>query len=247
MRKMQVTKKPRRSHHARVTDGLGRQIVRGSIGVGELLPADTELTARLSVSRTVLREALRTLSAKGMIESKQRIGTRVTDRRRWNLLDEEVIGWHVLEQAHHPDLFRQIVESRLVIEPVAAALAARRGQADHLNHIETALAEMISASADLDRYLKADILFHRAIYDSAGNELLGRMGNVLITALHLSHSLTSQVPDAIGRSLPLHVAVVDGIRRGSETAARRSMEKLIQCVVEDLEATLNCRLEIGPI
>ncbi len=237
----------RKSSHTRVTETLGRRIVRGSYPSGDLLPHEARLTVGLSVSRTILRESLRTLSAKGMIEARQRVGTRVTDRRRWNLLDEDVIGWHVLERRHHPDLFRQVVEARMVVEPVAAAMVAHRADARDVAAIEEALHRMTTAGADLTAYLDADVVFHRSIYDAAGNELLGQMGNVLIAALHLSHAVTSRVPDAIGRSLPLHVKLVEAIRRRSPAAARRATERLIRCVIEDLEATLGCTLEVGPL
>lgn len=225
-------------------DTLGQRIVRGAYPSGQTLPHEDELTEGLGVSRTILREALRTLAAKGMVRPRQRVGTLVTDRRDWDLLDADVIEWHACERRWQPDLFRQVSEARLVIEPAAAAMAATRGDRGAKTRIDRAMKCMLDARNDLPAYLSADIDFHRAIYDAAGNELLGQIGGVMVNALHLSHMVTSRTPDPIERSIPMHVAVTKAVRRGAGVSARRAMRRLVLAAIRDLEESLGCKINV---
>jgi DNA-binding FadR family transcriptional regulator len=244
---MRTKQTKKHSQHSRAANMLGRRIVGGTYPSGDVLPHEQDLIEGLGVSRTILREAMRTLAAKGMVEPRQRVGTRVTERRAWNLLDRDVITWHAQEHSHHPDLFREISEARLTIEPTMAALAAERGSGEALERIEASQQRMIEAEADLDAYLEADIGFHRAIYEAAHNEMLGQMGEVLLSALHLSHTVISHVPDPICRSISGHLEVATAIRNRSGVDAQRAMRELIEGVVTDLESTLHTRLSIESV
>lgn len=116
---------PMRNLHSQVLWQLGVAIVAGDYPEGTILPSDTELLQHFEVSRTVLREALKTLAAKGMIEARARIGTRVLPRRRWNLFDADVLAWH-FETGPDVEFLRSLSEIRIGIELESAALAALR-------------------------------------------------------------------------------------------------------------------------
>ena len=116
---------PARNLHSDVLWELGLAIVSGRYAEGEILPSDSELLDRFGVSRTVLREALKTLAAKGLIEARARIGTRVLPRNRWNLFDGDVLAWF-FELGPEVSFLRSLAEVRIGIEIEAAALAAER-------------------------------------------------------------------------------------------------------------------------
>ncbi|RMH11034.1 MAG: FadR family transcriptional regulator [Gammaproteobacteria bacterium] len=233
-----VNKTGQQSQHARVKHEVGLRIIRGVYPSGDLLPHEQDLIATLGVSRSVLREAMRTLAAKGLVEPKKRVGTRVTERDRWNLLDDDVIAWHAKAPERRKDMLRQVVEARRMIEPSAAMLAAKRRDPGGIQAVSDAMQGMIEAGTDLQAYLNADIEFHRSIYRACGNELIGQMGEILLGALRISHAVSSRVPKPIERSLPLHKSVANAIVRGSATTAYRAMTRLIESATEDLRATL---------
>src|SRR5688572_24032485 len=114
-----------RSHTSRVVNDLGLGIVTGQLSEGSLLPGDQELLTKYRVSRTVLREALKTLGAKGLVQARARVGTRVQPRAAWNLFDPDVLVWHA-EAGFRPEFLRHLAEIRMALEPEAAALAALR-------------------------------------------------------------------------------------------------------------------------
>ena len=119
---------PRRGLHGEVVHTIGLQIVGGTIQPGDPLPPEDELTSNLAVSRTVLREAVRVLAAKGLVEAKPKIGTRVRARSDWNILDPDVLSWRA-ETTNDRKLYEDTTEVRLAIEPLAARLAASRASA----------------------------------------------------------------------------------------------------------------------
>ncbi|RVK09569.1 FadR family transcriptional regulator, partial [Sinorhizobium medicae] len=119
------TQRGKRTSHRLVVDELGQAVVGGEFSVGDTLPGDTDLAARFNVSRTVLREAMKTLAAKGLVVPRARIGTRVLPKAHWNLFDSDVLTWHFGAGVDEKFL-RHVSEVRLALEPYAAALAARR-------------------------------------------------------------------------------------------------------------------------
>ncbi len=119
------TARKSRTSHAQVVDELGRAIVAGTYPVGSILPGDADLAQRFKVSRTVLRETMKTLAAKGMIVAKARVGTRVTEKNLWNMFDSEIIAWH-FDSGVTEEFLLQLYDIRLAFEPFAAGLAAER-------------------------------------------------------------------------------------------------------------------------
>src|SRR5437667_9243664 len=162
---------PRRGLHGAVVHKIGVQIVSGGLMPGEPVPTEEELTGELAVSRTVLREVVKVLAAKGLVEARPKTGTRVRERNDWNLLDPDVLAWR-LETAPDPLFFRDVIEVRRIIEPEAARLAAERATEEQIRELEETFREMEAASDDPDAYLAPDLRFHALILAACRNELL---------------------------------------------------------------------------
>ena len=154
-----------RSHTSRVVNELGRGIVTGQLPEGSLLPGDQELLTRDRVSRTVLREALKTLSAKGLVQARARVGTRVQPRGAWNLFDPDVLVWHA-EAGFRPEFLAHLAEIRMALEPEAAALAALRRTPANLDKINSWAEQMARPTISLDDFVRADLGFHLAVAEA---------------------------------------------------------------------------------
>lgn len=221
--------------HGRVVHAIGRRIVSGEIQPGDVLPLPTEMTA----SRTVLREAIKVLAAKGLVESRPRTGTRVRPRRTWNLLDPDVLAWQH-EGDPSPGFLRNLTEVRLIVEPSAAELAAARASAADRGAIADAFRDMERASlrggTDHEAFVAADIRFHRAILEACENDLLEQMSRVVYSALTLSFRTTSRLPGSAHASLPRHRAILAAIERRDPRGARRAMTGLVQTTARELAA-----------
>src|SRR6476659_8056400 len=164
---------PRRGLHGQVVHQVGVSIVRGELEPGELLPEDG-LVSEPSVSRTVVREAIKVLAGKGLVESRPKTGTRVRPRSDWNFLDPDVLSWRYAGGVSADDV-RALFELRRAIEPMSAALAAQRATPAQIAEIHAALAEMEAVSDDGDRFAKPDLVFHQTILRMTGNELIGSL------------------------------------------------------------------------
>ncbi|HEX7339820.1 MAG TPA: FadR/GntR family transcriptional regulator [Rhodanobacteraceae bacterium] len=217
---------PPRSLHGHVIHELGKRIVSGQIAPGDLLPREETLAEQMSVSRTALREAMKVLTAKGLIESRPKVGTRVRDPRYWQQLDADVLAWRC-ENLPTDDFIEKLIEMREVIEPAASAAAARHCDADQLARLETAYAAMADA-ADHEAWSAADLDFHEAILAATNNELMMSLFAVIETALGTFFVLSART--AAGQfkySLPHHELVLEAIRRRRPEAARRAMQRLV--------------------
>ncbi len=222
---------PRRGLHGQVVHDLGMSIVRGELEPGETLAMDEDTGA----SRTVLREAVKVLAAKGLVESRPKTGTRVRERRYWNLMDPDVLVWRLEADAGNTFLL-EVFEVRDVIEPAAAALAAERADPAEVEALEAAFAAMAEAVADLDRYVVADLRFHTIILEACHNELLAQIGSTLRAVFRVSFARTAEPPGSSARALPLHEAVVTAIRAGNAAGAEKAMRELIARTAASVEA-----------
>jgi len=209
-----------RNLHGQVVHELGRRIVGGACAPGEALPNEEELCRELGVSRTALRESVKVLAAKGLVESRPRIGTRVRASESWNLLDPDVLAWRC---ATSPDsgFVLHLNEMREIIEPASAALAARNRSTAQLRQIEDAYAAMVEATT-LETFVAADLEFHSAIVSATNNPLLRPLVAMIGSALEMLLALSARKADDPKVGLPDHRAVLDAIRaQDSATAARR--------------------------
>ena len=218
---------PRRGLHAEVVHHIGLRIVRGDLEPGDLLPNEDQLSRDLYVSRTVLREAIKVLTAKGLVQSKPRTGTWVRPRRYWNMLDPDVLAWRI-ESGPDQAVLQEIFALRRLIEASAAREAADWATEDEIAELRQAYAEMERAIASADGYIAADVRFHTAISRACHNELLEYMGEMLRGVYEASFTaLHTQQPAIMSASLPYHAAVLHAITRRNGGEAERAMLELI--------------------
>jgi DNA-binding FadR family transcriptional regulator len=225
---------PHRNLHGQIVHTLGKRILRGEILPGDALQAGSTMAA----SRTALREAIKVLAAKGLVEAKPKIGTRVTPRDAWNLLDPDVMAWEHDEKPR-PAFLRKLTEVRAVIEPHAAALAAERADAAAIAQLEAAFEDMAEAvsrpdGGDYDAFDEADMRFHLAIVRATGNELLEQMTRVVYSALLVSFRTTSRLPGSARRALPKHRAILRAIADRQPLKAKAAMENLVSGTAREI-------------
>jgi len=218
----------------RATLVLARRIIAGDYPPGALLPTENRLVAELGVSRTALREAVRTLAAKGFLEARQRVGTRVRPRAEWHRLDPDVLGW-MGEIGLDAGFVDGLIEFRLVIEPAAAALAAQRASANDLAAIENAYLGMVrQLPVDLEACARADVAFHLAILKASGNPVFANLGDVIAAALQSAFRLTTSASRSYARTFDAHGEVLEAIRMRDPETARSRMELLIGIAADDV-------------
>jgi DNA-binding FadR family transcriptional regulator len=209
-------------------DALGKEIVTGGYD-DQPFPTEAELARRHDVSRSVTREAVKMLTAKGLLTARPRKGTTVRPPSRWNLFDPDVLRW-LLERKFSLELLRQFSELRIAIEPAAAALAARASDAEGRAAIGAGYARMVAAEAGNDDPLEADIAFHIAILEASANPFYQQFRDVVTTALRTSIRFTNRFKGRTA-SLPQHHAVMSAIERGDADGAKAGMEDLIADVM----------------
>jgi DNA-binding FadR family transcriptional regulator len=220
----------RRSHsnHAEIARSIGIDIIVGRYPDGTKLPGDAELTLTFGVSRPVLREAVKTLVAKGLLSTKARVGTVVRPRAAWNMFDPDVLAWH-LDAGIDKSFLTDLAEIRLAIEPRTAALAAeRRTEADLIlmrTAIERMRAEAARQTAD---FAEADLSLHIAIANAAGNPFMRSIGAVIAAALRASFQLSApKDSDDYRATVAAHQQIVDAIAERDPVAAATAMTNVI--------------------
>jgi DNA-binding FadR family transcriptional regulator len=211
--------------HASVASEIGLRIVRGDYPPGTILPNEAEWSSIFGVSRSVVREAVKMLSAKGLLASRPKIGSWVEARERWNLLDRDVLAWY----AGLPDrmlFLRTVQEFRYIIEPEAAALAATRRTDEQMSAISRACAEMGTA-ASLTERAGADARFHIAILRAAGNDLLVPLGALINSALDALFVHVTREMNNLRYAQELHEDIETCIRLRRPEAARKAVRRLL--------------------
>ena len=220
---------PTRNLTYRLLDTIGLAIVTGQYET-QPFPTEAQLAQTHGVSRSVTREAVKMLTAKGLLSARPRQGTIVRPSETWNLFDTDVLRW-MLERTFSVDLLRQFSQLRIAIEPEAAALAAQFGGATDLVDIDAGLERMIAADRDADDPLDADIAFHIAILKASRNPFYGQFRDVVATALRTSIRFTNRIKGR-NASIADHAAVRDAIFARDPEAARTAMRHLIGDVIE---------------
>lgn len=201
---------------------LGRRIVSGSYTEGGLIDDETKLSERFGVSKSVIREAIKLLVAKGLLDVRRGSGTRVRGRHQWMLLDDDVLAWHQ-SVTPKPDFLRQLMDMRLMMEPKAASWAAEFGTQSGLDGIALAQKKIESNAASIEDFVIADAQFHQSVLRAAGNEFLRSLEGVVFSALLTSIRLTNNDPRDNEASIPLHRAVMTAILDRDPVAAEREM------------------------
>lgn len=214
-----------RNLHGQVIQKLGQRIVSGELRPGDVLPREELLAEEMDVSRSALRESMRVLSAKGLIEARPKVGTRVREQCHWQQLDSDVLAWRCAAMPTH-DFVEKLVEMREIIEPAAAAAAAKRRSEDQLARIQSAYQAM-SDAATLDEWSVADLKFHEAMLQATNNELMVSLFAVVESALGAYFTLSARTAGDFKYSLPQHGKVAAAIERGQAEAARRHMSRMV--------------------
>ncbi len=220
----------KRSLFAHVVEEIGMRIVRGDLRPGDPFPNEADLGREFEASRSVIREAVKSLAAKGLLESRTRTGIRVLPPMNWNLLDVAVLSWRYASMPPR-QFFAELFEIRSMIEPRAAQLAASRATDEEIGVIGTAIAAMGEASASGLGAIEADLSFHRAILSAAHNDLLLQMGNLIGVGLLTSYRISSEPYSVM---LARHEDVYAAIRDRDPNRARHMMELLLRGTQEFL-------------
>lgn len=216
-----------RTSHAQVVDDLGKAIVSGAFPVGEILPGDNDLLQRFKVSRTVLRESMKTLAAKGLVVPRARVGTKVTERTNWNMFDSDVLTWH-FENGVDKEFLLHLYDIRLAFEPFAAALAAERATAEEIDTLRDIVAEMALTGHTTDSLALADLRFHLAIAEASHNPFMRTLGSLIEAALvGMFRMSTPPSKNGFSNIAETHRAIVEAIAARDVAGATRCMEAVI--------------------
>jgi DNA-binding FadR family transcriptional regulator len=216
-----------RTNHAQVVDALGKEIVSGAFPVGAILPGDGDLLQRFKVSRTVLRESMKTLAAKGLIVPRARVGTRVTERIHWNMFDNEVLSWH-FESGVDQDFLLHLYDIRLAFEPFAASLVAERATPAEIDMLRQLATSMGATDLTLDGLAVADLDFHLAIAETSHNPFMRSLGSLVEAALVGMFRMSAPRSSTDFSNLTdTHMLIVDAVAARDGERARKAMEAVI--------------------
>ncbi len=222
--------------HGQIVGVLAREVLGGTLAPGDPLPNEDLLAARFEVSRSSIREAVKTLAAKGLIESRQRVGARIRPRIDWHMLDPDLLAWHP-DVLHDRPLMAGLLETRRIIEPAAAELAALRATDRDFDTIAASLDAMAAALPhDLEACCEADLAFHGGIITASRNIVLDGLVASIAAALRASLRATNSVTADQARSVMAHRAVLDALRARDGARARAAMNAVLDNTEHDLDA-----------
>jgi GntR family galactonate operon transcriptional repressor len=220
-----------RGVHGQTVEAIALRVLTGEIPEGATLDL-LALREELDVSLTALREALKVLSAKGIIDARQKRGTFVRPRSDWNMLDGDVLRWRSAGPPD-PDLLEDLAEVRSIVEPAAAKLAAQRATDQDLADLDDALARMGEAAGNPGKLVDADLDFHRALLGATHNQLVLQMERVIASGLAMRDQVVHNA-DPADDPVPSHRKVLDAIRERNAEAAEQAMRALVDKASEDL-------------
>ena len=229
--------------HGRTLDQLGEAIVAGRYQPGGSVPPEATLCDELGVSRTVVREAIKSLVARGLVSTGPKVGTKVLPSWQWNWFDPDVVVWQT-KAGLTREFLRELQELRRAIEPAAVGLAAEHATAQDIAGIEAAYAGMRQAVELGGDYVTHDLAFHQGLLRASHNRMLAQMGQALGALLRASFEIATARPDGPQLSLPLHRAVLDAVIARTPQAAERASLVLIDGARDDIELVLTSRRKL---
>jgi DNA-binding FadR family transcriptional regulator len=229
--------------HGNTLDWLGEAIVSGRYAAGAALPAEPLLCEQLGVSRTVVREAVKSLVAKGLLRTGPKVGTKVQPAEAWNWFDPDLVAWQS-KAGFTREFLRDLQELRGVVEPAGVRLAAERATARDIVEIEAAFAGMAQAVEHGGDYVTHDLRFHQGLLRASHNRMLMQMSKALAALLRVSFELSTLKPDRSTRSLPQHRAVLDAVIARDPDAAERAIVGLIDDAGQEIERVLASRRKL---
>ncbi|MFZ3582888.1 FadR/GntR family transcriptional regulator [Loktanella sp. DJP18] len=215
------------NHTTFVVDQMGQAIVAGDYPAGTMIPLDPDMCEMFGVSRTVVREAKKTLIAKGLIQSKAKVGTHVRAADDWNMFDEDVLMWHAA-QKNPTQFYEELFEIRMIFEPAAAAKAAHMANVVDSARL-TQLCDDMELATDRAAFAVADYEFHKQILKLSQNRFLHSLGDMVQTALY--SLFMTEANDAFPQSKVevsrKHRAIAVAIARGESARAHAAMTEVI--------------------
>ena len=232
--------------HGQTLEQLGVAIVAGHYAEGATLPPEPLLGDEFGVSRTVIREAVKSLVAKGLLVTGPKVGTRVLPAEQWNWFDPHVVAWQS-KVGLTREFLRDLQELRRVIEPAAVHIAAERASTADIAEIEAAYAGMKLAIEEGGDYVASDLRFHQGLLRACHNRMLVQMSKALGALLRTSFEISTSRPHGPASSLPLHRAVLDAVIARSPHKAERASLILIDGAAEDIEAVLASRRKLPSV
>lgn len=212
---------------------LGRRIANDVYPQDMVMPTEEELALSLGVSRGTVRDAIKVLSGKGLVRTARRYGTRVRPIEEWNLLDGDVVSWHESTHPRIKRIFAETTELRAILEPAAAALAARRATPEQSRMLLDAANAIHPAQVDLQHLFAADCQFHVTLLDMTQNTVMRQMRQIILTMLRVSYEFGVANPENEQVSREGHLAVAEAIAARDAEAARKAMAAML-----DLNRTL---------
>ena len=224
--------------HDHIVDALGVRIIRGDFGEHAVLPNELTLASELGVGRNALREAIKVLVRKGLVEVRQKTGTRVLPRDRWNLLDREVLGWMTQsgQQVYHA---MGLVEFRFIFEPKASYLAAIRATKEERDAILSTCEDLQACiGKPLDLMSEIDLRFHRAILRASHNDVLIHLGSLIESLMKIQVVTTSQDQADLVVGMQQHRDLANAIVKGDAPAAEQASRQLVLAPYESLTNTM---------
>jgi len=230
--------------HGTIAREIGVSIVSGRVRPGHVMDGEIEASARRRVSRTAYREAIRILSAKGLIHSRPRTGTRVSPISAWHLLDPDVLAW-LFSGNPRPEVLHGLFELRTIVEPAAAALAATRRNQSHLLEMRAALDAMSLHTLHKAEGREADQRFHAALLAATANPFVISLTNGVTAAVNALTEFKTRLAKISRDPVPDHMRVYDAIAAKDAAAARDAMVRLIHLAVLDMPARQRPRPPAG--
>lgn len=228
---------PNRNLTHQVAHAIGHAILQGKYLRDEAFPSEAELSQTFKVSRSATREAVKMLTAKGLLSSRPRQGIRILPESNWNMFDTDVLGW-ILNGPRSLELLRDFVQMRMAVEPEAAALAAQFPASDAVANIGLALDRMRAAEAGEDDPLESDIAFHTAILAASHNRFFAQLQPFSATALRASIRQTNRAKGVTTADVDTHAKVYQAILKGKPDAARKAMRGLLEEALNLIESQL---------
>jgi DNA-binding FadR family transcriptional regulator len=232
--------------HGNTVDHLGEAIVTGRYPAGSSIPPEPRLCEELGVSRTVIRESVKSLVAKGLVSTGPKVGTRVLPEEQWNWFDSDVILWKSRAGLTR-ELLRDLQELRRIVEPAAVRLAAERATPQDIAEIQAAYEGMRKAVEEGGDYVTNDLRFHQGLLRASRNRMMVQVSKALAALLRTSFEISTSRKDGPKLSLPLHRNVMEAVSMHLPDEAERAILVLIDGAKQDIDDVLGSRRKLPPL
>ena len=208
-----------------LAEKIAQRVLSGDYPEGSILPGENELGGIFGVSRTAVREAVKTLAAKGMLLPRPRIGTRVMPQSCWNFLDQDLLTWWMTRE-NFDQVMAHFIVLRRALEPQACALAALSASKEQKHRLSLYMNEMrqLHKSFDREQWITVDTHFHQLIYEAGKNPFLTSFSN-LFSSVYQSYFRAITGNEVI--KLEQHQRLTDAILGGDANAALKACQHLL--------------------